>query len=102
MKLYLGRQFGTRARNLSKEIKTVGCEFALWPAFTSPSSSATLKIFYDIRCLRFEEKRMYLGLLLFLLPPMSLQCGISTHTEIGYRCPLCDLPCLAIDLITHS
>ena len=39
---------------------------------------------------------MYLGLLLFLLPPMSLQCGISTHTEIGYRCPLCDVPCLAI------
>ena len=50
----------------------------------------------------FEEKRMYLGLLLFLLPPLSLQCGISTHTEIGYRCSLCDLPCLAIDLITPS
>ena len=54
------------------------------------------RFFNDIRCLRFEEKRMYLGILLFLLPPMSLQCGISTHTEIGYRCPLCDLPCLAI------
>ena len=28
---------------------------------------------------------MHLGLLLLLLPPLSLQCGISTHTEVGFR-----------------
>ena len=32
-----------------------------------------------------SETRMHLGLLLLLLPPLSLQCGISTHTEVGFR-----------------
>ena len=32
-----------------------------------------------------SETRMHLRLLLFLLPSLSLQCGISTHTEVGFR-----------------
>ena len=31
------------------------------------------------------ETRMHSSLLLFLLPSLSLQCGISTHTEVGFR-----------------
>jgi len=32
-----------------------------------------------------SETRMHLGLLFFLLPTLSWQCGISTHTEVGFR-----------------
>ena len=87
-RLYLERQLGTTQKKFVQGDKNSW----MWEC----------TFFSSLLLCHFEEKRMYLGLLLFLLPPLSLQCGISTHTEIGYRCPLCDLPCLAIDLITPS